>query len=105
MSLSNWPAHRPDGRPFTATATPSTVVIAVSADEVNAEDAMIDNPGPYDVFVRFGMSDVSAATANSVRTPAGSLQPWGKGAGRTHASIYCPQGSQAIVIHTASGAQ
>lgn len=100
MSMKNWPITQ-DGQAVTATATSAATALA-GATVVAAEDVMIDNPGPNDVYVRAGGSTV-AATLASLRVPAGSLQPYRKGAGTTHIAMITRSGSQAVVLHVGDG--
>lgn len=103
-TTKNWPINA--GRNGTNVAvgtTSSRTQVAPTGDFalLMAEDVMIDNPGPNDVFIQAGGASV-VATANSMRVPAGSLQPYAKGT-TTHIALICPAGSQNVVIHVGEG--
>lgn len=100
--MKNWPAYAADGTPITATASSTPTLIASTATAIAAEDIMVDNPGPQDVFIKAGGASV-VATENSVRVPGSSLQPYRKGAGATHLAVISPGGAQAIVVHVGDG--
>lgn len=74
-----------------------------------APDVLIDNPGPYDVHVAAGDDvDRLRATTRGLRVPAGSMQPFGKGATSALAFVLAdsvPSGnSQRVVVHIGTGA-
>lgn len=99
----NWLITGADGVAVTATSSSSVATIATTDLAAAAEDVMIDNPGPLDVYVKAGpVSAGLAATALSVRVPAGSLQPYQKGAGNKYLAVYA-SGSQAIVVFCGDG--
>lgn len=100
---TNWPINRADGTPITATATSAATQIASAAGDIAATDVMIDNPGPLDVYVKSGATNAVAATLNSMRVPAGSLQPYAKGAGHSFIALRTASGSQAVVVHVGEG--
>jgi hypothetical protein len=101
----NWAIYGSDGIPITATSTSAVTLIGTDDTRLQAEDVMIDNPGSLDVYVKAGPVLAGlAATLNSVRVPANSLQPFAKGAGAKYLAVYCPGGSQGIVVHIGDGA-
>ena len=99
----NWPIYGGDGTAITATSTSAATLIASTPAAVMAEDVMIDNPGLVDVYVKAGPDNTVVATLNSVRVPAGSLQPYAKGAGNAWLAIRTASGSQAVLVHCGTG--
>lgn len=100
--MKNWPITGSDGVPITATTSSAVTLVASSDVHRVAADVMIDNPGPLDVFVKAGGAG-AAATLTSMRVPAGSLQPYAKGADATHIAVITASGTQAIVVHLGEG--
>jgi hypothetical protein len=101
-TANNWPCHGPDGIPVTANTASAVVPLVSDGRAVQAQDVMVDNPGPLDVYIKAGGAD-AVATLTSVRVPAGSLQPFAKGPGNTHLPLRTASGSQAVVIHLGDG--
>jgi hypothetical protein len=99
--MKNWPIYGDDGISVNVTAASAATLVATSAARVQAEDVMIDNPGPVDVYVKAGDA-TATATLTSLRVPAGSLQPFRKGAA-THLALRTSSGNQAVVIHVGEG--
>ena len=103
MSSNNWPINT--GRPgvqIAATATSQSVRIALDGGQVAADDVMIDNPGPNDVFIAAG-GPAEVATTLSMRVAAGTMQPFQKGH-TTHLAVVCRAGqTQTIVAHVGIG--
>lgn len=98
--MNNWPIYGADGIPVAVTNTSAATLVATDAARAAAEDVMIDNPGPLDVYVKAG-GDAAVATLASVRVPAASLQPFRKG-GATHLALIST-GAQAVVVHVGAG--
>lgn len=99
----NWPIYGSDGIAITATATSAATLIASTPAALMAEDVMIDNPGLLDVYVKAGSDNSVVATLTSVRVPAGSLQPFAKGAGNGYLAVRTSSGSQAVTVHCGDG--
>ena len=100
----NWAIYGADGVPITATSASAVTTIGTDDRSTQAEDVMIDNPGPLDVYVKSGPSSSGlTATIASVRVPAGGLQPFQKGAGNKYLAVVTASGSQAIVVHCGDG--
>lgn len=103
MTAKNWAINGgSDGKAVNVTATSQTVLLADDMGEYLSPDVMVDNPGPNDVFVVAG--DASAvATTLSMRVPAGSIQPYEKGATK-YLALVCKAGqTQAVVVHVGRG--
>lgn len=103
----NWPINTGrEGIAINATAVSQAVALSGSDGSLSAKlrpDVLVDNPGPNDVYVAAGGSDVVATTL-CVRVPAGSMQPWEKG-GASHIAVICAAGlTQRVVVHTGEGA-
>lgn len=104
-TTKNWPINTGrDGIPVSVGTSSTLTQIVPAGDQtlLIAADVMIDNPGPNDVFIQAGGASV-VATANSMRVPANSVQPYGKGT-TTHIAMISPAGSQAVRIHIGDGA-
>lgn len=101
--MKNWPIVL-DGTPVAVTASSQRIAVGTDQRGAAAEDLLIDNPGPADVYVRAGDDTVTATATASVRVPAGSLQPYRKGQGTTHLALVCAAGqSQGVVVHVGDG--
>lgn len=104
-AIKNWPISTGrDGVVVTASpaGTATRVVPTSDLGQLVAEDAMIDNPGPLDVFAQAGGPSV-VATALSFRIPANSLQPVRKDQ-TSHIALYCANGTQNCIVHIGEGA-
>lgn len=101
--MKNWPINTGrEGVEVMALQTGTRISVSNTTSEAAAEDVLIDNPGPNDVFVAAG-NDSVAATELSVRVPAGSLQPFRK-ATATHLSVRTRPGfTQRVVVHVGEG--
>lgn len=101
MSMKNWPITQ-DGQAIDVTSASAATALS-GANVLVAEDVLVDNPGPNDVWVRAGGASV-VATLSSMRVPAGTLQPWRKGQGVTHLAFVAASGqTQSVVVHIGDG--
>lgn len=65
-------------------------------------DAMIDNRGDVDAFIRFGDASVLSDVATGMRIPAGAIFILGKSTA-THIAVAVASGTPALVIHLGAG--
>jgi hypothetical protein len=98
----NWPAYGDDGIAITATNVSAATLIADNSLERIGEDVMVYNPGPNFVHIKTG-DGTAVATALSIPVPPSTLSPYRKGPGATHIAVFCPSGSQAIVVFAGEG--
>lgn len=96
--MKNWPIYA-DG--VTVNVSAASAVTDLGASAIQAEDVMVDNPGPLDVYVRAGIAGVTA-TLTSVRVPAGSMQPFRKGE-HQYLALRTASGNQSVVVHVGAG--
>jgi hypothetical protein len=104
MSMKNWPAIRP-GVSVTVTPTLDAVDMGNTFPGTAAEDVLVDNPGPEDVFILAGQSSaVAADPATALRCAAGTTQPWFVGDAR-YVSLRTRSGeTQVVTLHRGAGA-
>lgn len=88
-----------DGTSVTSTTASSTVALPTTT--YSSENIMIDNPGPYSVYVRAGASTVTASTL-SMRISPGEKSAYRKGTS-THIAVISPEGTQTIVVYLGEG--
>lgn len=94
---------------FTATRDGLTIAVttalvaatALGADASSATDALIDNRGNYDAYIKFGAADVAVGITTGVRIPAGSLAIYGKG-NATHIAVI-GDGATSLTVHLGEG--
>ena len=99
--MNNWPIYGDDGIAINVTAASAATLVATDHAGREAQDVMIDNPGPNDVFVKAGGVGAEASLT-SIRVPANSLQPFRKGP-HTHLAFRTASGTQAVVVHKGEG--
>lgn len=66
-----------------------------------ASDALLDNRGNADAYIKFGQADVTVNQATGVRVPAGAIVPITKGAA-THMA-HVGDGATTLMLHFGSG--
>lgn len=100
--MQNFPGYGSDGQLVAAGTSSAVVALAGDANRIAAaQDALLWNPGPNDVAVKFG--DASAvATTQSVPLPARAIWLYRKGTA-THLATISPGGAQNIVVHLGEG--
>ena len=103
LYLPNWSSGGVDGVSITATSSSGVTQIASTSSQINSTSIMVDNPGPYDVYIKTGGTNIIAATNLSLRVPAGSMQPFTKGAGSSYIAVISPSGNQPIVVFVGEG--
>lgn len=102
MSYKNFPAYGPDGTSVAVGAASTATLIADDGTEAAANDVMVDNPGPNDVYVKFGPANV-VATLNSMRVPGNSVAVLAKGSGNTYMAAITASGSQNVMVFVGDG--
>jgi len=97
----NFPATR-DGIAIAATAAATTTQLGTDTSlALAAVDALVDNRGDYDAYIKFVKAGGSVTKATGLRIPAGSIGIYGK-SDATHIAVI-GDGSTSLVVHLGEG--
>lgn len=98
--MQNFPATR-DGIAISASTTSGSTPTPLGQGAETAMDALLDNRGNYDWYVKFGDSAVTVTKATGIRVPAGAQATYRKN-NATHVAVVA-DGNSAGVVHLGEG--
>ena len=100
MSLS---AFGPLGATLTITTAAGTSTTAQAIPGTGGDSAMVANPNAEVKFIRFGDSNVAAASAADIIVPPNGYMPFAIPPGTTHCTVFGATGAQTVYVMRGSG--
>lgn len=101
MSL-NYP-FSPLGDTLSVTTTAASSTTAQAIPGTGGDTAMVHNPNNEVKFIRFGSSNVAAASAADIVVPANGYMPFAIPPGTTHCTVFGATAAQLVYVMRGCG--
>jgi hypothetical protein len=100
----NMPVFRPMGATVNLAVTTTTGSVPLTTSLNSREEVRIVNPSSVVMFIEFGASDVTAATATSMPMLPGTVETFEVAPSQTHVAAITASGSATLYATTGRGA-